>query len=109
MNELSAAQKNALKDLAIVGALYFGSKVVSSGIRYAIMGGVGFLLWQNYKKTQAGQAGLSGGWKMKVDPSAAVDLMFPSLGPNEKHYARLAASHILNGILPQGSDFQAGG
>lgn len=99
---LTSAQQNALKDLAILGVVYFGAKTASALVRYAIVGGVGFLLYQNYKSVQTGAPGMSGGWQVKVDPGMAVDMLFPKMGAPEKHYAKLAASHILNGLLPRG-------
>lgn len=98
-SNLTPAQQNAMKDLAIVAALYFGTKVASATIKYGIMAGVGFLLWQNYKTTAAGAPGLSGGWQMRVDPDLAVEMMFPKMSGTEKVYAKLAANHVLNGFL----------
>ncbi len=105
MNQLTDAQKNALKDLAILGLVYLGAKTASAAVRYGIIGGVGYLLWRNYQSTQQGAQGMAGGWQVKVDPSMAVDMMFPKLDGPEKHFAKIAASHILNGLMPRGSGF----
>lgn len=98
---LTDAQKNALKDLAILGAIYFGTKTVSSVVRYGVIAGVGYLLYQNYQSVKSGVPGLSGGWRVKVDPGMAVDMLFPKLGADERQYARLAATHLISGWLPQ--------
>lgn len=102
MNQLSENQMNALKDLAILGAVYLGAKTASAALRYGIIGGVAFLLWKNYQKTQVGSLGMAGGWQVKVDPGMAVDMLFPKLGGTEKHFARMAASHVLNGLISRG-------
>lgn len=102
-SNLTPGQQNAVKDLAILAAIYFATKTASAVVKYGVMGGVGYLLYQNYKQVAAGGAGLSGGWQMKVDPSLAVEMMLPGLSDTEKTYAKLAAGHVLNGLLrPQG-------
>lgn len=101
-SNLTEAQQNALKDLAILGAIYFGTKTASAALRYGVIAGVGFLLWRNYSSVQAGSPGLAGGWKMKVDPGLAVDMAFPNLGDSEKMYAKMAAAHVFNGLLNRG-------
>lgn len=102
---LSASQQNALKDIAILAAVYLATKTASAVIRYGVIAGVGYLLYQNLKSVQAGTPGLSGGWRVKVDPAMAVDMMFPKLEGMEKHFAKMAANTILNGLMPQGPGF----
>ena len=102
---MTESQQNALKDLAILGVVYLGAKTASAALRYAIIGGVGYLLWRNYQKVQTGQPGMAGGWQVKVDPGMAVDMLFPKLEASERRVAQLAASHVLNGLLPRGSGF----
>jgi hypothetical protein len=112
-NGLSQAQLNALKDLAILGAVYLGAKTASAVVRYSIIAGVGYLLYRNFVAAQAspGMAGMPGdAWKVKVDPGMAVDMLFPGLEGTEKHFARLAASHVLNGLISRGGPgFSMGG
>ena len=102
---MTESQQNALKDLAILGVIYLGAKATSAVVRYGIIAGVGYLIWRSYK-SQAAPA-LAGGWQVKVDPGMAIDMMFPKLGAMEKQAAKMAASHILNGMMPRG--FGAGG
>jgi hypothetical protein len=92
-----------LKNLLLVGALMLSTKIASSAMKYSIFGVVAYTI---YRSNQSGS--LSGGWAMKVDPSLAVDLLFPKMNPGNKVFARMAADTVLGHVLSPKSILQPG-
>lgn len=103
MNSLTEQQKAMMKNIIMIGMLYMGAKLTSKFARYGIFG---FVAYSIYKMNQSGN--MSGGWQMKVDPSLAVDLLFPKMKDQEKVFARMAADHVLGAMLSPKSFIQPG-
>lgn len=103
---LSPEQKAALKNLLMIGAFYLGIKAGSALARYAILGYLGFTIFQASRGGSALQ-GQADGWGVKIDPSLAVDLLFPKMKDSDKIYAKMAAGHVLEGLLKNSDPIRA--
>lgn len=97
-SQMSPQQQAMMKNLLLLGALYFGAKLTSKAARYGIFGYVAYSIYQMNKQGAHSSMG-NPGWQMKVDPGLAVDLLFPSMKSQDKVFARMAADHVLGAIL----------
>jgi|WetSurMetagenome_2_1015567.scaffolds.fasta_scaffold86072_4 hypothetical protein len=100
---LTEQQKAMLKNAAMIGLLYLGTKLASKAVRYGLFGAVAYSIYNMNKK-----GSLSGGWQMKVDPGMAVDLLFPKMKDQTKVFARMAADSVLGAILSPSGIIQPG-
>jgi hypothetical protein len=104
MENLTESQKSMLKNLALLGAFYFGVRSANKLIRYAVIVGIGAVLIKSYRESGQGVAGLG----MKIDPHMAIDMLFPEMTDEKKSYAKLAVSELMRGMFPQNSPVQVG-
>lgn len=97
MNSLTPEQKAAFKNLAMVAAFYYGSKVANKLVKWGLFG---YLAYQVIQLSKNQSAQNLSGWGMKVDPDLAVDMLFPEMSDETKAYAKIAARNLMQGFMP---------
>jgi hypothetical protein len=93
-----------LKNLAILGAFYFGARSENKYLRYGVIAGLGIVIIRGYSQGGSGVAGMG----IKIDPELAVDMLFPDMTPERKAYTKLAASELMKGLFPAHRGIQVG-
>ncbi len=77
--------------LLLGGASYLAARTKSKALRWGLLGGLAFVVYQDVKANQGKLAGNPAGWGVNMDYQGMVDTVFPSLAPD--HSALVATAH----------------